>query len=125
MWARVIESNLACWLAISPFLFRHAPDAVLLWTNDLVCAGLLASLALLSFHHRLRRVHLLILPLAMWLLGVGLVRAYGAPDAASQNYIVLGLLLGMLAIVPSRASEPPPGWANVIDGGKVHEPHAR
>lgn len=114
MWARVIEFMLACWLAVSPFVFRHAADATLLWANDLTCSVMLAALALSSFHQRMRRAHLLILVLALWLVGLGLVRANASPDAAAQNHIVVALLVGMLAIVPSRASQPPPAWVEFI-----------
>lgn len=26
MWARVVEVMLGCWLAVSPFVFRHSAD---------------------------------------------------------------------------------------------------
>lgn len=36
----------------------------------------------------------------------------GIPDAvlASQNHLVVGLLVAMFAIIPSRASRPPAAW---------------
>lgn len=107
MWARVVEVMLGCWLAVSPFVFRHGPDTRDLWTTDLACAAIIVTLALLSFAPRLRRAHLGQLAVAAWLVGFGYT-GEGAP--AHQNQIVVGLLLAMLAIVPSEASRPPPSW---------------
>ena len=110
MWARHLELALGCWLALSPFVFRHAPEATWLWINDLTAALAVILLALLSHGRGLRRAHLLVLPVALWLLALGWWCARGEPTPASQNHIVIGLLLIMLGIVPSDASQPPPGW---------------
>ena len=111
MWARVIEFMLACWLAISPFVFRHGPEETWLWTNDLTASFVVAFLALLSFRHSLRRAHLFNLVVALWLVIAGFL---GAGTPAAQNHVVLGLLLGIVAIVPSRASEPPLAWRQYL-----------
>jgi hypothetical protein len=110
MWARTTEVMLAMWLAVSPFVFRHPPGERSLWGNDLACALLVATLSLLSFRRSLGRAHLGNLAVGLWLVGVGYVGAHPEPVPASQNHAVLGLVLLMLAIVPSRATEPPPAW---------------
>src|ERR1700733_6050280 len=71
MWARVVEFMLACWLAISPFIFRYPGNDMFLWANDFVCASLVALFALLSFWHPLRNIHLLTLGVALWLWCMG------------------------------------------------------
>ncbi len=114
MWARVIEFTLACWLAMSPFIFRHAPGEVFLWWNDLCCALVVATIGLLSFHEKLRRAHLLNLVVALWLLGVAFVRTELPAPPPAQNHTVVALLLGMLAVVPSRTGEPPPAWSDFM-----------
>ena len=38
MWARAVEIALACWLALSPFIFGHPDEAAFLWYNDFACA---------------------------------------------------------------------------------------
>jgi hypothetical protein len=109
MWARVIEVMLGCWLAISPFIFGHPPGARTLWTNDLTCGFVIAILALLSFWFPLRYMHIAIVVPAIWLIIVGFLSGYPAPPA-SQNHILLGLLLLMFAIIPNEANLPPRPW---------------
>lgn len=111
MWARDLEIALACWLALSPFVFRHDPQSWTLFANDFACAAWIVTFALLSYVHRLRKAHLLQLVAAFWLVGWGWAqtRAHGEMPA-SQNHIVVGMLLAMLAIIPSRASLPPERW---------------
>jgi len=113
MWARVIEFMLACWLAISPFVFRHDPDQAFLWASDLVSAAVVASVALLSFRRSLRKLHLVHLVTGVWLIGVGVLGAPSPPPPALQNDVVVGLLLWMFAIVPSDSATPPPRWTDL------------
>jgi hypothetical protein len=108
-WARDMEVALALWLAVSPFVLRH-PAGSSSWIHDLGCASLLLVLALLSYGRRTRRAHLLELLLAAWLIGKGWMDAADAATAASQNHVIVGLVLAMLAIVPTEANRPPRGW---------------
>jgi hypothetical protein len=102
---------LACWLALSPFIFGHPAENVFLWKNDLICGSLVALFALLSFWHRLEKMHLLILPLSLWLV----VAAFsGSPSPAVENHLIVGLLLAMLSLVPSNAESPPRKWAEFL-----------
>ncbi|REK18784.1 MAG: hypothetical protein DWQ37_02975 [Planctomycetota bacterium] len=110
MWARVTEFMLGVWLAISPFVFEHAEDNVLLWASDLGCATLVATFACLSYWRPTRYAHLLTLVIAVWLVGFGRFGAASPPPPGMQNDIVVGLLLMMFAIVPNNASQPPPAW---------------
>ena len=119
---------LACWLAISPFIFRHPDDATELWWNDWICALLIGGFALASFVDQTRRAHLLELLVAAWLIGYGWVTASGIHDAPRQNWMVLGLLILMLAIIPSDCVKPPVGWQewnkrHGIGGEKPEEPY--
>lgn len=109
MWSRVIEFMLACWLAVSPFIFRHDPEDFFLWAHDLICATLIGVCALVSFNSRLHRAHLLILPIAAWLVARAFL-SEPPPAPALQNHIVVGLLLLMLAVIPCRSSQPPRKW---------------
>jgi hypothetical protein len=109
MWARVVEVMLGLWLLISPFIFGHSAGNTGLWINDLVCGFLLMTLALLSFWHPLRYAHLAIGIVALWLIAFGFFVPYPAPPA-SQNHILLGLVLLMFAIIPNDANLPPPSW---------------
>jgi len=106
MWARAIEVMLGCWLAMSPFVFRHGSEERMLWINDLTCGLAIVTLALLSFWSPLRYMHLAILAPAFWLVFFGFIAGHPAPPA-SQNHILLGLLLLMFAIIPNEANSPP------------------
>ena len=117
MWARVIEVMLGCWLAISPFIFRHAPEDRVLWINDLLSATAVIVLALISFWSPLRFAHVALLVIGLWLIAFGLwASPYPAPPAL-QNDIVVGILLMMFAILPNQASLPPRPWRNALRGG--------
>jgi hypothetical protein len=110
MWARIIEVMLGCWLAVSPFIFRHAADEKVLWLNDLFSALAVIMLALISFWPPLRYAHVAIVVVALWLIGFGFwASGYPAPPAL-QNDILVGLLLLMFAIIPNEANLPPPAW---------------
>lgn len=114
MWARVVEVMLACWLAVSPFIFRHGAEDVLPWVVDYAAAVIIGTASLLSFHPRFRRAHLVTWGIGFVLAGVAFFVAEAPLAAGYQNHLVVGLLLLMFGIVPSRASEPPPRWAERI-----------
>ena len=114
MWARVVEVMLGCWLAISPFIFRHPAEQTALWINDLACAFAVVLLALLSFWRPLRHAHLAISGVALWLIAFGYLAAPYPPPPASQNNTIVGLLLLMLAIVPNQAFAPPASWREYL-----------
>jgi hypothetical protein len=110
MWARVVEVMLACWLAISPFALRHPREDVGLWLNDLLCAAAVATFSLLAFWRRTGGAHLLVGVVGLWLIGLGYLGSSHPAPPASQNHILLGMTLAMLAIVPNRAERPPEPW---------------
>jgi hypothetical protein len=114
MWARVIEVMLGCWLAVSPFVFRHPADDRVLWFNDLFSALIIIVLALVSFWPPLRFAHIANLAIALWLIAFGFwASSYPAPPAL-QNNIVVGLLLLMFAIFPNEATRPPRPWRDLL-----------
>ena len=116
MWARNTELMLGLWMAASPFVLRHDPGSPSLWAHDLGCALLVVTLSLCAHWPRLSRCHLLLLPLAGWLMAAGWWASRGLgpqPPPAFQNWILVGLTLAMLAIVPSRASAPPQSWQRI------------
>lgn len=114
MWARIIEFMLSIWLALSPFIFHYPQEATQLWANDFICASLVAFLALLSFWDLFRHIHLLTLGVAFWLWGIGYQSFPEAPSIAQQNGVVLGILLFMLAMIPSSSDQLPRSWQKFI-----------
>ena len=110
MWARVIEVMLGCWLAVSPFVFRHPAEQTAFWLNDLICAAAAILLALVSIWPPLRYAHLANAGVALWLIGYAFWASVYPTPPALQNDIIVGLLLMMFAIVPNEASLPPQSW---------------
>ena len=110
MWPRTTETLLACWLAISPFVFGYAADAAMLWTVTWIAATLVAGFSLLSFIHPLRRAHLLNLIVAAGLIGFGWITAGDPPGPPQQNCILVGLLLLMTGVLPTDCVQPPEAW---------------
>jgi hypothetical protein len=110
MWGRVVELMLGLWLVLSPFIFGHEILHPALWKNDFACGVAMVLLALLSFWHALRHVHLLNLLVAAWLIGFGYIYGgYPSPPGA-QNNILLGLILLLFAVIPNEANQPPLPW---------------
>lgn len=115
MWCRVVEIFLAFWLALSPWIFGHFGEDPALVANDLVCASLVVLFSSLSFVEKgraraLRFAHLANVVVALWLVGFAYVVG-GYPNAPGhQSEILVGLTLGLFAIAPNRASEPPESW---------------
>lgn len=106
MFARVLEAVLAVWLALSPFVFDHGEAAF--FAVDFATATVVFVLALASFWRRAERAHLAILIPAAFLIVWGW--AYPERPPAAQNELIVGVLLAMLAIMPTRATEPPESW---------------
>lgn len=107
MWPRVVEVMLACWLAISPFVFGHPDRARELWINDFACALAVLTFALLSYWRPTRYAHLLVALTGVWLTVFGWLNAGQPPSPAAQNHVFTGLLLLMLGIIPGPEERVP------------------
>lgn len=110
MWPRDLEFSLGAWLLLSPFVFGHADAASGLWATDLVCGTLVVAAALLAYWPRLRYIHLGQLLPALWLIVCGWLGSRDGFAPGYQNEMVVGLLVAMIAIVPSETDQPPAGW---------------
>lgn len=104
MWARNLELLLAAWLACSPWIFARTSFEA---ATDLACATALGALAWIARRRPDGHAHLLELVVALVLVVLGRL---DAPAPGAQNQIAVGLLVGLVAIVPSEASRPPRGW---------------
>jgi len=109
MWGRVLQISVACWLAMSPFIFGHG-DGLYLWMHDFASAAVIGILAILSFNQRLKHLHIATVIPALWMIGGAFLLVPTPPPPAYQNHLILGLLLLILILVPSNANEPPRGW---------------
>jgi hypothetical protein len=112
MWPRVVEAMLACWLAISPFVFRHEPEQTHLWAVDFGSALAVMAFSLAAYHPRWAWANLGTLAVAVALCAWGYVAGGATSPAipAEQNHMLSGLLLAMFAVIPTRCNEPPSRW---------------
>jgi peptidoglycan/LPS O-acetylase OafA/YrhL len=118
MWARISEILLAVWLALSPFMLVEEASRHSYLLHDFGCAAAIAGFGLLSFWARFEKAHLCTLAVAAWLVGIGFAQPNPPPPLVYQNYVVVGVLLMMFAIVPSHASEPPRRWREFYEHRK-------
>lgn len=107
MWSRVIEAMLGVWLWMSPFIFRYSSEPRSLWINDFVAGGLCMIFGILSYWQPARHAHVANLIVACWLIGFACLRSGWPVSPPYQNYVIIGLLLFMFAVIPNRADEPP------------------
>lgn len=114
MWPRVVEMALACWLAMSPFVFAHPAQRPGWWWYDLAGAAVVFILAAGSLWWPLRRLHLLQLAVAAWMIGFGYLAAPYPTPPALQNNVVVGLLLLLFGVLPNDVNRPPVSWRRYI-----------
>lgn len=107
MWARDFEFFIGIWIAISWLVFDYRGPAHLV-INDIICCLLIMFFALASYTKKFGHIHLFNFVMGIWLICFHFF--FDIPFAASQNYIVLGLLLLMFSLVPSHAERPPVAW---------------
>lgn len=103
MWARIIELLIALWLVISFFAFGYHSDC-------LIVAAAIALFSLLSYRESLNKMHLLNALCAFYLLYVSYTYPVVPLPFHYQSMILSAFFLLLLAIIPSRASEPPLAW---------------
>lgn len=115
MWARVIEFMLAIWLAISPFIFQYPLDETIFLVYGSISAFFVALFALTSFLHPLRKIHLLTLGVGLWLWGLSYHNFPETSVPFLENFAVIGVLLLMLAIVPSHSERLSCSWQKFVE----------
>lgn len=113
MGARHIEFAIGCWLMMSPFVFGHA-ETPRMWT-DIAWGAVVMVLSLICYVRPLHRAHLALLGVGAWLFVDGWLATRGDVHPGwAQNEITTGLLLAMVAIVPSHATDLPTGWRDRV-----------
>ena len=114
MWARIIEIMLGLWLALSPFVLPIPPGESFFKINNSICAILVILFACLSFRKKISKTHLLTIAVSLWLWGLGYSTFPEKTSVQLENSVIVGLLLLMLAIVPSHAEQLSPSWQKFI-----------
>jgi uncharacterized membrane protein YdcZ (DUF606 family) len=109
MWPRA----LGVWLLASPWVLRHPAQPATIWPIDLGAGAAVVVLSVLSFVPSTGAAHLATAALGAGLALAGYFGFAGASAAALENYLVVGLLLLLVGVVPNRVNEPPPAWNNL------------
>lgn len=110
MWARVVEFMLGCWLLCSPFIFRADHRAGVDSLIDFGLGGLVIFLAALAFWKPTGYAHLVTLVVSLFMVLVPRFTLSPEIPPAGQNYMLVGLLLMMFAMVPNQAFATPRAW---------------
>lgn len=120
MWPRALELVLGCWLLLSPLVFGHTGGSAL-GLVDRGAGMLVVAIVAISLLPSFDRLHLATLPLAVALIAWSW-SAFPRPGPfGAQNQILVGLLLGLLSVVPSDASSPPESWRRYVAEGDSEE----
>jgi hypothetical protein len=93
------------WLIASPWVFPEANRAL-----DDACGALTIFFAILSFFRLTRWAHLGTGAVALWLGGTAYFTVARPGPPATQNELVVAILLLMLFVLPNEASKPPEPW---------------
>jgi hypothetical protein len=116
MWPRIVEIVLALGLIAGSLTLSAGPDLPAVRLQELIPAGLIILVALLSFHPRLRLIYLVQIVLGIWLIAYGFWTSEGPAPPAIQNAILIGALLLMFGVIPSEANAPPLSWRGQSPG---------
>ncbi|MBS0629771.1 MAG: hypothetical protein JSS30_06055 [Verrucomicrobia bacterium] len=106
---------LACWLAISPFIFAYPGDATFFWVNDFITCTVIAFFSLISFYKPLKKMHLCNLVVGLYLIALAYVLKGDPMESTLQNYMALGILFFMIGIIPTDATSPPQPWRDFYE----------
>lgn len=110
MWPRVVELMLACWLLMTPLVFRGTPALGEYAPSTVVSGAIIAVTALLSLAPSLRSARFATLAVAVWLAAHGYFFALRPGPPAAQNELVVGLILMLFGVLPNHINQPPLPW---------------
>jgi hypothetical protein len=109
------EVALALWLISSGGVLGHSerPELAIV---DLSAGAAVIIIVALSLLPRLQHLHVATLLVALFLIAWAWVTFQPRPGpAGAQNQILVGLLLGLLAVVPGLIDRPPESWRRYVE----------
>lgn len=112
MWARFVEIALGLWLLVATGVLPD-PGGGVATVNGVAGVAVLV-LASLSFTDRLHWAHLGHLLVAVFLVGWGWSQFPRPGPWAAQNQILTGLMLALVAVIPSESGRPPHAWREYV-----------
>lgn len=101
---------LGCWLLCSPFIFRAEHRSGVESWIDFAHGGLVTTLAALAFWRPTRYAHLVTMIVSLLMIIVPRFALSPEISPAGQNFMMVGLLLLMFAMVPNEAFATPRVW---------------
>jgi SPW repeat-containing protein len=105
-WASWLNAILGVWLIISPWVVGYAGHSAALW-NTLITGIVILLVALAASRTADSSPSWLNVALGVWLIVSPWVLGYSLLEAATANDVVLGVIVGMLALVASLAKAAP------------------
>lgn len=106
---------LALWLVVSSRVLPEPLTGSAWLVNGLAAAAVVAFSAM-TFQPTLRHAHAGTLLVAVLLIAWAWSSFPRPGPAVAQNQILVGLLLGLLAVVPTEAGRPPVAWRQYVAG---------
>jgi hypothetical protein len=110
MWPRVAELMIACWLLVTPLVFRGTAAIADYALSSAAAGTIVALIALLDLSWHLRFARFVTLAVGIGLIVHGYVSAARPGPPAAQNELVAGLMLMMFAVLPNHVNQPPRPW---------------
>ena len=107
MWPRTVEILVGVWLAVSPFVFGYTDEMAAWWTIDFLAATLIVGVGMVRFWRPMRRAKVVTLFVAGALAGYSYLALDHPSPPHAQNHLVVGILLLMMAMIPSPSERPP------------------
>lgn len=100
MWGSVVIINLGCWLLISPFIFKILQNSTEQILHLLSVGTIFIFLGFLSCFYKTRIYSLLNILVGTWCVVFGYFFFDHPRAPIAQNFIIIGLLVIMFALVP-------------------------
>jgi hypothetical protein len=96
-WQDVINFLLGIWLVVSPWVLAYADETMAAWNAAVigVVIALAATSALVAYQ---QWEEWIVAALAAWLIVSPYAFGFAAMQAAAWNHLVVGLLVGVLAL---------------------------
>lgn len=108
MWPRIVEIALGLWLMVSPAVVGQGAGGR--WVPWIVGAVIVALAGSTFVSRRFRLLNVAQLPVAAFLIVWGWSQTPRPGPASAQSLLLTGLVLALMAVVPTEATRLPEGW---------------